>query len=380
MPRPLQALIDPAAMARNLARLRRVLPNAKVWAVAKAAAYGHGLDAAVEGFRDADGLAVIEPPAAIQLRALGWSKPILLMEGVFDAEDLRECARHGVEVVVHAPWQERFHAERLHADPKAAALPLQRVWVKANLGMNRLGFRPKRAIELATQLRDRGQRCGLMAHFANADRVGGDPQAETRALAWLMEAREQLAGVELSLANSAACLRLGALAEAPMPAPLEGDWVRCGIALYGASPFGHLRASALGLVPAMALNTRVLAVQDLEPGETVGYGSRFVAKRRTRIGVVAGGYADGYPRHAPDGTPVWVEGQRCRLAGRVSMDMLTVDLSDHPGAGPGSPVQLWGEHVAVDEVALASGTIGYQLLCGLAPRVRRVVCRAGLGA
>jgi alanine racemase len=362
-------------MARNLALLRDAVPNARFWAVVKAAAYGHGLDAAVEGFQEADGLALIEPPAALQLRARGWKKPILLMEGVFDTEDLRACGRHGVEVVVHAHWQEQFHE-----DPDACALQVPRVWVKANLGMNRLGFSPEHAIEVARHLRERGQPCGLMAHFANADRVGGDQEVEARALAWLGEARQQLEGVELSLANSAATLRLGAFAEVPIPAPLAGDWVRCGIALYGASPFGHLHASTLGLVPAMALNSRVLAVQDLEPGETVGYGSRFVAKRRTRVGVVAGGYADGYPRHAPDGTPVWVEGVRCGLAGRVSMDLLTVDLSDHPRAGPGSPVQLWGEHVAVDEVALASGTIGYQLLCGLAPRVRRVVRRGGLGA
>ena len=374
MPRPLHALIDPAAMQHNLALLRKALPRTRIWAVAKAAAYGHGLEAAVDGFGQADGLAVIEPEAALLLRRLGWTKRLLLMEGVFDAEDLQACSCHAVDVVVHSPWQ--LQPLRV-PDPPGAKLP--RVWLKANLGMNRLGYTPQEALQTAMQLLEGGQACGVMAHFANADREGGDPAAESRAADWVAAARAIAPNLEVSLANSAAALRLADLAEPTMSAVLAGDWIRSGIALYGASPFEHCSASSLGLKPAMALYSRILAVQALRPGESVGYGSRFVAQSPTRIGIVAAGYADGYPRHAPNGTPVWVDGQRCPLAGRVSMDLLTVDLSAHPHAKVGSPVQLWGEHLPVDEVARASGTIGYELLCALAPRVTRRICALGHG-
>lgn len=374
MPRPLLVTIDPVAMANNLARIRQALAASRIWAVVKASAYGHSLEAAVQGFRQADGLAVIEPPAAARLRALGWGKPILLMEGVFDAQDVRLCMRHSIDVVLHAPWQERLLAAHTGAGTR-----LSRVWVKANLGMNRLGYAPHDALALADRLLDRGQACGLMAHFANADQPGGDPAAEEAAQEWVALARRLPGDVQLSLANSASVLRLGALTGPRMPASIAGDWVRCGIALYGASPFAHCSAAALGLDAAMAFDSRIIAIQMLKPGDTVGYGSRFVAQGPTRIGVVAAGYADGYPRHAPEGTPVWVDGMRCPLAGRVSMDMLTVDLSAHPAAAPGSPVQLWGRHVAVDEVAERSGTIGYQLMCSISPRVARRVLSAGAG-
>lgn len=353
MPRPILATIDIAAMQHNLAVARSHAGSARVWAVVKANGYGHGLANALRGFADADGMALVEPDAAVLLRQRGWRKPVLLLEGFFDELDLKAVASHGLETVVHCEEQLRMlETAVLHA-------PIN-IHLKVNSGMNRLGFRPHQVTSVHARLRALagvGQ-IVLVTHFANADDEHNQalPMAEQ-----VRRMREAAAGLDapLSLCNSAASLLHGELAE---------DWIRPGIMLYGGTP-GGTPAARLGLRPAMTLSSRLIAIQEIAPGEAVGYGSRFVARQPTRIGVVACGYADGYPRHAPGGTPILVDGLRCGLAGRVSMDMLTVDLSNAPQARVGSPVTLWGEGMPIDEVAHAAGTIGYELMCAVAPRV-----------
>lgn len=353
MPRPLRATIDIAAMRSNLALARAHAGNARVWAVVKANGYGHGLANALRGFGAADGMALVEPDAALRLRELGWQKPVLLLEGFFDRQDLELVAAYGLDTVVHGEEQLRM----LETVPLRGTLD---VHLKVNSGMNRLGFRPHQVAAAHARLRalPAVRRIVLVTHFANAD----DEHNPAMPLAEQMRrTRLAAAGLDapLSLANSAAGLLHGELAEA---------WVRPGIMLYGATP-GVKSAAEFGLRPAMTLSSRLIAVQPIAAGEAVGYGSRFVAERETRIGVVACGYADGYPRHAPDGAPVLVDGVRCALAGRVSMDMLTVDLSAAPAAAAGAEVILWGAGLPVDEVAQAAGTIGYELMCAVAPRV-----------
>lgn len=350
MARPLVAHVDTAAIASNLARARALARGAGVLAVVKANAYGHGLARVLPALAAADGLALIELDAAVLLRDAGYRRPILLLEGFFDATELQEIVARSLGVVVHCADQLRMLEG---ARPTA---PIE-TWVKVNTGMNRLGFAPSEVAGACERLEALGTAAPLrlMMHFAGADEEGGiaGPLARFEdACRGLPYAR--------SVANSAGIVRY---------AEAGGDIVRPGIMLYGATPFADRSAAALGLVPAMTLRSRVIGVQALAAGESVGYGATFVAPRPMRIGVVACGYADGYPRHAPSGTPAIVAGQRVGIAGRVSMDMLTVDLSAAPRAGLGSDVVLWGEGLPVDEVAAAAGTVGYELLCAVAPRV-----------
>jgi alanine racemase len=340
-------------MQHNLAVARAHAGAARVWAVVKANGYGHGLMNALRGFADADGMALVEPDAAVLIRQRGWHKPVLLLEGFFDEADLEAVVSHGLDTVVHCE-------EQLRMLETATLRGSVNIHLKVNSGMNRLGFRPHQVASVHARLRALpgvGQ-IVLVTHFANAD----DEHNQALPLAeQVRRMREAAAGLDvpLSLCNSAASLLHGELTE---------DWVRPGIMLYGGTP-GAAPAASFGLTPAMTLSSRLIAIQEIAPGEAVGYGSRFVAGRPTRIGVVACGYADGYPRHAPGGTPILVDGMRCTLAGRVSMDMLTVDLSSAPQARVGSSVTLWGEGMPIDEVAHAAGTIGYELMCAVAPRV-----------
>ena len=340
-------------MRSNLALAKARAGTARAWAVVKANGYGHGLANALRGFSAADGMALVEPDAAVRLRELGWQKPILLLEGFFDRPDLEAVAEYGLDTVVHNEAQ----LAMLEGFPLRNPID---VHLKINSGMNRLGFRPHQVAAAYARLRalPAVRRIVLVTHFANAD----DEANPALTLAeQVRRTRQAAAGLDapLSLCNSAADLLHGELAE---------GWVRPGIMLYGATP-GVRTAAEFGLQPAMTLTSRLIAVQDVATGEAVGYGSRFIAARPTRIGVVACGYADGYPRHAPDGAPVLVDGMRCTLAGRVSMDMLTVDLTAAPGATVGSEVTLWGAGLPIDDVAQAAGTIGYELMCALAPRV-----------
>jgi alanine racemase len=360
VPRPIFARIDLAAMRHNVAAARARAGKRRIWAVVKADAYGHGIESVVQGFAQADGLALIDFEEARRARVAGWRKPILLLEGLFVPDDVASARELELTVVVH-------HAEQLELLERAPSGPPVKVYVKLNTGMNRLGFAPTQLPAVLARLATmpQAQLDGLSMHFANADRP--DPAAGPVAMT------EQLARFEQACAGIAAARSLSNSAALFLHAPLAEDWVRPGIALYGATPDLGRPAAQLGLQPAMTLLTRLIGVRALAAGEAVGYGSRFIAARPTRIGIVACGYADGYPRHAPDGTPVAVDGQRVPLAGRVSMDMITVDLTDAPQAQVGSMVELWGAQVPIDEVAALAGTVGYELMCARAPRVPRVV-------
>ena len=361
MPRPIEALIHTEALTHNLGRARAQAPNARVWAVVKANAYGHGVERAFEGLRAADGFALLDLAEASALRALDWRGPILLLEGVFEPRDLELCSRLKLWHVVHCEQQIDWLAMHKTHEP-------HRVFLKLNSGMNRLGLTPAafRAAYARLQALPQVDEIGLMTHFSDADaqRFGADGIAHQ--LATFETVTEGLAG-ERTTANSAATLRHAART--------ANDWVRAGIMVYGGVPdFPEHDAAHWDLRPAMTLRSKVIGLQQLQPGETVGYGSAFTADKPMRVGIVACGYADGYPRHAPTGTPVLVDGQRTRTLGRVSMDMLAVDLSGLPASGFGSEVTLWGEgpsgsRLPIDEVAQAAGTIGYELMCAIAPRV-----------
>ena len=362
MPRPILATLHLAALRHNLARVRVAAPDAKVWAVVKADAYGHGIAHAFDALRSADGFALLDLAEAQKLRALDWRGPILLLEGCFDARDLEACSRLGLWHTVHCNEQIDQLAAHKTQQP-------HRVFLKMNTGMNRLGFTPERFRAAWTRLNALPQidEISLMQHFPDAD----GPRGIAAQLEAFEAATHDLPG-ERSLSNSAAVLRHGnALAG-------RSDWVRPGIVLYGSAPDFPLHSAAdWGLLPTMTLSSQIIGLQQLKAGDTVGYGSSFVADGVMRIGVVACGYADGYPRHCPTGTPVLVDGVRCRLVGRVSMDMITVDLMPVPGAGMGSEVTLWGcaangTVLSIDEVAQAAGTVGYELMCAVAPRVPKV--------
>jgi alanine racemase len=349
MPRPIQARISLSALEHNL-NVARSLTRARVMAVIKAAAYGHGLLRAAEALQAADGFAMLDLQDAIALREAGYRQPILLLEGCFTPNDFVQAVQYDLTCVIHNPAQ----LAMLDTCPKRGAL---NVWLKLNSGMNRLGFAPSAAHAVMEKLKAHPavREVTLMTHFANADEATGiSAQLEA------FNAMTSSWRAPRSLANSAALLRYP---------ETHGDWVRPGIMLYGASPFADATAQSLGLQAVMTLTSEIISVQTLQAGDATGYGSLFRADAPTRIGIVACGYADGYPRHAPTGTPILVAGRRTRTLGRVSMDMLAVDLSDMPDAGIGSPVVLWGADLPVEEVAAAAGTISYELLCALAARV-----------
>jgi alanine racemase len=364
MPRPILATIHTAALQHNLARARQAAHDAKLWCVVKANAYGHGIERVFDGMRAADGFALLEPSEAQRIRDLGWRGPILLLEGVFDARDLELCSRLNLWHTVHCDQQIDWLAAHKTQQP-------HRVFLKMNSGMNRLGFTAERYRSAWARLNALTQvdEISFITHFSDADTAKGIGAA----LALFNQTTLDLPG-ERSICNSAAMLR-----NPDMTASQRGDWVRGGILLYGSAPDYPLQtAEDWGLQPTMTLAAKVIGVQELQAGDTVGYGSRFTADKPMRIGVVACGYADGYPRHCGNGSPVLVDGQRSRLIGRVSMDMLTVDLTDIPQAGWGSEVTLWGRAangsvLSIDEVAQAAGTVGYELMCAVAPRVPVVV-------
>ena len=359
MPRPILATIHTAALRHNLQRMREGAPDARVWAVVKANAYGHGIERVFQGLRAADGFALLDLSEAERVRALGWRGPILLLEGAFEPRDLELCSRLGLWHTVHCDEQIDMLALHKTHEP-------HRVFLKMNSGMNRLGFTPECYRAAWTRLNALPQvdEISLMTHFSDAD----GPRGIAQQMARFAEATRDLPG-ERTLSNSAATLRHA------QDLGVRADWVRPGIAVYGSAPdFPERSASDWQLQPAMTLAAKVIAVQAVQPGDSVGYGSSFVAEQAMRIGIVACGYADGYPRLCPTGTPVLVDGARSRTLGRVSMDMLVVDLSDLPQAGFGSTVTLWGRAangalLSIDEVAAQARTVGYELMCALAPRV-----------
>lgn len=351
MTRPVRATVDLQALRHNYAYAQRLAPGTRMFAVVKADAYGHGLERAARALSGlADGYALLELDAAVRLRDSGYGGRIALLEGLFEPNEVEEVLAHRLSVVVHHAEQARM----LEGLPAGSGVD---VLLKVNTGMNRLGLAPGEAAAVLAAL-EANPAVGavtLLTHFAQAD--------EARGVGWQLEVLRRLPAVDrlpLSLANSAALLR---------HPQTHGDWARPGIMLYGASPFAGETGPDIGLEPVMTLESRLIAVRELGPGETVGYGAVYTASARVRIGVVACGYADGYPRHAPTGTPVLVAGRLTGTVGRVSMDMLCVDITDVPGAGVGAPVVVWGKGNPVERVAEAAGTVAYELLCALAPRV-----------
>lgn len=372
MPRPIQATIHPQGLRHNLTRARRAAPDARVWAVVKANAYGHGIERAFDGLRSADGFALLDFDEAQRVRDLGWRGPILLLEGIFELRDLELCSRLGLWHAVHCDAQIDMLAAHKTNVP-------HRVFLKMNSGMNRLGFAPAQYRSAWTRLNALPQvdEISLMTHFSDAD----GPKGVAQQMAVFANASHDLPG-ERTLSNSAATLRhtVDAQQAAAQPGALvASDWVRPGIAVYGSAPdFPEHTAQHWDLQPTMTLAAKIIAVQTITTGDSVGYGSSFQAEKPMRIGVVACGYADGYPRVCPTGTPVLVDGVRTRTVGRVSMDMITVDLGPVPQAGMGSEVTLWGRAAGgallpIDEVAASAGTVGYELMCALAQRVPVVV-------
>lgn len=352
--RPLVAHIDLAAITHNYALARQCAPGRQALAVVKADAYGHGLEPVVAALSDADGFAVACLEEAERVRRVASQARLLLLEGCFAVAEYQRAAELGVDVVLHSAEQ----AEGLLASVLPAPL---RVWLKLDSGMHRLGFDEAALRHWHARLQAASQvsELNLISHFACADERGNSlTELQLERFLDVLD----LPFAQRSLANSAAVLMIPAA---------HMDWLRPGIMLYGASPFAELSAGELGLRPAMSLRAEVIALREVQAGETVGYGGSWQATHDTRIATVSCGYADGYPRHAPSGTPVWLQGQRVPLAGRVSMDMLSVDLTDLPEAAVGDAVELWGGNLPVDEVAHAAGTIGYELLTKVTARVPR---------
>ena len=370
MPRPIQATIHTPALVHNLQQVRQHAPDARVWAVLKANAYGHGIERVFPGLRAADGFALLDLDEARRVRQLGWRGPVLLLEGVFEQRDLELCSRLDLWHTVHCSQQIDLLAAHKTQQP-------QRVFLKLNSGMNRLGFAPDQYRSAWTRLNALPQvdEVSHMTHFSDAD----GPRGVAQQMQVFAAATCDLPG-ERSVSNSAALLRHGGW-HGSVNASVAGsvveasDWVRPGIALYGSAPDYPLHsAEHWGLQPTMSLQAQVIGVQHLQAGDSVGYAGTFTADRPMRIGTVACGYADGYPRLCPSGTRVLVDGVPSRTLGRVSMDMLAVDLTTLPGAGYGSTVTLWGRAangtvLPIDAVAAAAGTLAYELMCALAARV-----------
>ena len=353
MTRLIRAVIDAGALRHNVGRIRERSRGARIMAVVKANAYGHGLVPTALALTEVDAFAVARLEEGIALRAQGVSQPIVLLEGVFAAEQLLEAARYGFDLVVHDALQIQI----LERDPGPHRFVL---WVKIDTGMNRLGFRPGEfpaALARLRALQPAPLEIRLLTHLARADEPD-DPMTAAQVARF----KEAIGGLDcpISIANSAGIyseLHLGC------------DWVRPGLALYGASPFATRTGEDLGLRPVMSLETSVIAVRQVPRGETVGYGGTWRAGRDCTIAIVAAGYGDGLARGLPNGTPVLIAGRRAPLCGRVSMDMIAVDVTDLPGVRIGTPAVLWGRGLPVEEIARHAGTIPYELLCGVSQRV-----------
>jgi alanine racemase len=348
-----RAIVDTAALRHNLARVREVAPGSRVLAVIKANAYGHGIVPTAVALAGADGFAVARLEEGIALRAAGLRQRVLLLEGVFAPEQLQLAAHHDFDIMVHEPAQ----LSLLESQPAARSF---RVWFKIDTGMNRLGFKPA---EVPGALARLGACAAvekpltLVTHLANAD--DRDDARTGEQVALFERLVEGVAG-ERSIANSAGLMGFPAT---------RGGWVRPGLMLYGVSPFASGDGASLGLRPAMTLASRVIAVKRAEAGERVGYGGTWQATRPTRLAIAAVGYGDGYPRNTAAGTAVLVGGRRATLAGRVSMDMIAIDVTDLGPVAVGDEVTLWGPGIPVEDVARAAGTIPYELVCGVSQRV-----------
>ncbi len=356
MSRGALAEVNLSALRQNLQRVRQLAPRARVAAVIKANGYGHGIVRAAHALGGADAFAVASIEEALELRAAGITQRIMLLEGIFEAAEIPLVQKERLDIVVH-------HTAQLHLLEAARfdVAHLLQVWVKIDTGMHRLGFAPEHLPDVLRRLRA----CPgvapnriLMTHLANADERGSTMTAQQVAC---FESATQAQHNARSMANSAGILAWP---------QTHYDWVRPGLMLYGISPFIDSSAAQEGLLPVMTIKSRLIAVNQFKQGDPIGYGGSWVCPQDMPVGVVAFGYGDGYPRHAASGTPVLVNGQRVALIGRVSMDMITVDLRSQPHAQAGDPVVLWGQGLPVEEIARCAGTIPYELVCGITQRVR----------
>ncbi|VFP81752.1 alanine racemase [Candidatus Erwinia haradaeae] len=351
MPRPIIATINQNALKHNLSIARNLAPSSHIWAVVKANAYGHGIKNVWKSLIKADGFALLNLDKAIFLRDHGWDKPILLLEGFFNSDDIKIIHHYSLTTAIHSHWQ-------IQALKKAKLLSPVNVYLKINCGMNRLGFQPNEIKKIWHQLRSCKNigEVTLMSHFPEAE----NPQGVTEPMKRITQAAIGLKCPH-SLANSAATL---------WHPKTHFDWIRPGIMLYGASPSGDWKhVSRSGLKPVMTLTSKVIAIQEIPQGASVGYNRNYCAPYKQRIGIVACGYADGYPRHAPSGTPIKVNNEMTQTIGSVAMDMLAVDLTNHPNTGLGSTVELWGENIKIDDLAVIARTVGYEIMCSLSQRV-----------
>jgi len=347
------AHIDPAAIAHNLERVREFAPGSRVMAVVKADAYGHRIDLCLPALEQADMLAVATIEEARAIRRLGNGLPVLLLEGVSTYSDLAVAADLGLELTIH-------HTHQLESLERFGRSPARRLWLKIDTGMHRLGVPVEAAADMHRRLRaiPGVEQVNVMSHLACAEEPSHPLNA--RQLERFRRATDALEG-ERCLANSAGLIKLP---------EARFEWVRAGLLLYGISPLPGQPGASLGLEPAMTLSAELVAVNRVAAGESIGYGARFTAERDMTVGVAGIGYGDGYPRSMIDGAPVLVDGKRCRMCGRVSMDMITIDLTPCPDARAGDEVVLWGQGVAIETAAEAAGTIPYELVCRITRRVR----------
>lgn len=349
--RPIKAYINLSALTFNLKLVKKIAKNSKIMAVLKANAYGHGLEETVKAIKGAEGIAILTIEEAVKIRKAGFKNTILLLEGLFTAEDIHQVEKLNLNLVLHNDQQIEYLNEVTLKNPID-------VHLKINTGMNRLGFPPDQVDYLIENLNANPNIAGitLMTHFATAD----EKEGITKQLDCFNRVTNNY-NFSSSVANSAALYKFP---EARL------DWVRPGILLYGASPFDDISVKKIAVKPVMSLISKIIAIQNIKKGQAVGYGNNFIAKKEMRIGIVACGYGDGYPRHAKTGTPIFVHNKITKTIGRVSMDMLYVDLSKIDKAVIGSKVEMWGSLISVDEVAKNSGTVGYELLCNISASTR----------
>ena len=354
MTRPVLASIDTAALQHNLSRVRQLAPGANVMAIVKADAYGHDLLISCQALKTADSIGLLELNDAISLKQAGFTQPICLLEGFFEEDEISLIASYQLEPVIHSLWQ----IEILESYQEKLDLS---VWLKIDTGMDLLGFSVVEFKEIMGRLSSIPciRQVSVMSHLANADKPESPSTAEQ--LRHFMETTGS-AGLKRSLSNSAAILR---------HPDCHMDWVRPGIMLYGSSPFEEASSADLNLQAVMTLQSKIISIKQCKKGDAIGYGGTWVCPEDMPVAVIACGYGDGYPRHAPGGTPIMVAGQNSQLIGRVSMDMVTADLRGIKNAAVGSTVELWGSNVSVDTVAKMSETISYELLCGVTARVKR---------
>ncbi len=350
--------LSSSALTANLLQVRKLAPHSKVVCMVKADAYGHSIEFALPALATSDAFGVACIQEARQIRALGYKQPITLIEGVFNEAEWLEASQNGYDCVIHQAQQIAWALK----NPVLFQQSGLKIWLKLNSGMNRLGLSPDQLLIAAQSLRKAGFTLVLTMHFANADQP--EHPLNQQQITSFLQLKKQLAPIEVSCCNSAAIHNWP---------ELHFDYVRPGIMLYGSSPFNHISARTLVLKPVMHFKSHIIAIQQLTANQMIGYGSTFMTQRPTRLGIVAVGYGDGYPRALTTGAFVSIDGQAAPVLGRVSMDLMAIDLTDLTETIQiGHEVELWGNYPEVDQLAQYNHTIGYELLCRLSKRPKRV--------